>query len=219
MSRADGAAAPFHPIQPRAAAPRDSEPGADAGQSAARGAERHIRSAGPAAPDPLTHFNTDGRARMVDVGGKPVSARQATAGGSVWVNAETFDRILAGTVKKGDVLAVSQTAGIMGAKRTPDLIPMCHPLLLTGVDIRFEPDASACRIDIEATVRCSGQTGVEMEALTAVSAAALTIYDMCKAMQRDIRIGNIRLLEKQGGKSGSYRLIETAGAPAGEERP
>lgn len=182
------------------------------------GAEAHPNSLQPDAADQLTHFNADGRARMVDVGGKAVSARSATAGGSVWVNAGTFERILAGTVQKGDVLAVSQTAGIMGAKRTPDLIPMCHPLLLTGVDIRFETDAAEHRIDIEATVRCSGQTGVEMEALTAVSTAALTIYDMCKAMQRDIRIGNIRLLQKQGGKSGSYGLIETAAAPAREER-
>lgn len=175
-------------------------------------------TAGTSEPDRLTHFNPDGRARMVDVGDKAVSDRQATAAGSVWVNAETFERILAGNVRKGDVLAVSQTAGIMGAKRTSDLIPMCHPLLITSVDIRFETDAAEHRIDIEATVRCSGQTGVEMEALMAVSTAALTIYDMCKAMQRDICIGNICLLEKQGGKSGSYRLIEAAGAPAWEKR-
>lgn len=156
----------------------------------------------------LTHFNEQGRARMVNVGAKEETERRATAKASVYLNAETYRRIMDGTVKKGDVLAVSQIAGITGAKKTSDLIPMCHPLLLTGVDIDFETDDAACRIDILATVRCFGKTGVEMEALTAVSAAALTIYDMCKAIQRDIRVSDIHLVEKVGGKSGHY-LAET----------
>ncbi|MGI6077797.1 MAG: cyclic pyranopterin monophosphate synthase MoaC [Fastidiosipilaceae bacterium] len=155
--------------------------------------------------DQLTHFDADGRAHMVSVGGKDITSRQATARGSVWLNKETFARITEGNVKKGDVLATAQIAGIMGAKRTPDLIPLCHPLLLTGVDIEYDIDGEACRIDIFATVRCNGKTGVEMEALTAVGVTALTIYDMCKAMQKDIRIGDIYLLEKMGGKSGHYK--------------
>ena len=152
----------------------------------------------------LTHFNDEGRARMVDVSEKQATLREATAGGTVYVNAGTFDLIMRGEMKKGDVLAVAQVAGIMAAKRTPDVIPMCHPVAITGVDIVFSPDAEHRAIDISATVRCKGETGVEMEALTAVSAAALTIYDMCKAVQRDIEISNIRLLKKSGGKSGDY---------------
>ena len=152
----------------------------------------------------LTHFNNEGRARMVDVGGKEPTLREATAGGTVYVGAETFDLIIRGEMKKGDVLAVAQVAGIMAAKRTPELIPMCHPIAISGVDITFEPDAERCAIDITATVRCKGETGVEMEALTAVSVSALTIYDMCKAVQKDIEISNIRLLRKSGGKSGIY---------------
>jgi len=149
----------------------------------------------------FTHFNDDGRARMVDVSEKSQTLREAKAGGTVLVNPETFNLIVSGQMKKGDVLAVAQVAGIMAAKRTPDLIPMCHPVVITGLDIDLKPDAERYAIDITATARCKGETGVEMEALTAVSVAALTIYDMCKAVQRDIEISNIRLLQKSGGKS------------------
>jgi len=160
----------------------------------------------------LTHFNDDGRARMVDVSEKAQTLREAKAGGTVIVNAETFGLIMRGEMKKGDVLAVAQVAGIMAAKRTPELIPMCHPLAITGVDIAFSTDAARNAIDIAATVRCKGETGVEMEALTAVSVAALTIYDMCKAVQKDIEISNIRLLRKSGGKSGVYSTAEPCNA-------
>ena len=156
----------------------------------------------------LTHFNDDGRARMVDVSGKSATLREASAGGAVFVNSETFGLIMRGEMKKGDVLAVAQIAGIMAAKRTPELIPMCHPISITGVDMALTPDVERNAIDIEATVRCKGETGVEMEALTAVSAAALTIYDMCKAAQKDIEISNIRLVKKSGGKSGDYSAAE-----------
>ena len=152
----------------------------------------------------LTHFNNEGRARMVDVGGKEYTLREAVAGGTVYINADTFGLIMRGEMKKGDVLAVAQVAGIMAAKRTPELIPMCHPIVITGVDIEFKPDETRCAIDIMASVRCRGETGVEMEALTAVSVAALTIYDMCKAVQKDIEISSIHLLRKSGGKSGDY---------------
>jgi cyclic pyranopterin phosphate synthase len=144
---------------------------------------------------------------MVDVSEKQISLREAAAGGSVYVNGETFGLIMRGEMKKGDVLAVAQVAGIMAAKRTPELIPMCHPIAISGVDITFAPDAARNAIDITSVVRCKGETGVEMEALTAVSTAALTIYDMCKAAQKDIRIDNIRLLRKSGGKSGEYVAI------------
>lgn len=154
----------------------------------------------------LTHFNEQGRARMVDVTEKAPTCRVATAEGWVLAAPETMEAIRTGGVKKGDVLAVSQVAGIMAAKRTWELIPMCHPLPLTGVDITFE--LSADRLRILATVRCTGPTGVEMEALTAVSAAALTVYDMCKALQKDMEITGIRLLEKSGGKSGIYRIAD-----------
>ena len=154
----------------------------------------------------LTHFNEDGRARMVDVSDKQVTAREAVAGATVLVNAETFGLITRGEMKKGDVLAVAQVAGIMAAKHTPDIIPMCHPIAITGVDISFKQDEARHAIDLTATVRCKGETGVEMEALTAVSAAALTIYDMCKAAQKDIEITNIQLLRKTGGKSGDYAI-------------
>ena len=156
----------------------------------------------------LTHINNEGRAKMVDVSEKQLTLREAVAAGTVYVNAETFGLITRGEVKKGDVLAVAQVAGIMAAKRTSELIPMCHPIAITGVDISFAPDEKRSAIDIEATVRCKGETGVEMEALTAVSVAALTIYDMCKAAQRDIEITNIRLLRKSGGKSGNYTREE-----------
>ena len=152
----------------------------------------------------LTHFNNEGRARMVDVSEKQPTSREAVACGTVIVSAETFGLIKRGEMKKGDVLAVAQVAGIMAAKHTPELIPMCHPIAITGVDISFSPDEKRSAIDITATVRCKGETGVEMEALTAVSAAALTIYDMCKAAQKDIEITNIRLLRKTGGKSGDW---------------
>ena len=155
----------------------------------------------------LTHFNDEGRARMVDVSDKSETERVACAAGTVHLDEDTLRRIEEGRIGKGDVLAVAQVAGIMAAKRTSDLIPMCHPLMLTGVDIRFRVFRSGgrCGIDIACTVRCRERTGVEMEALTGVSVAALTIYDMCKAVQRDIRIGEIRLLSKSGGRSGDYR--------------
>jgi len=152
----------------------------------------------------LTHFNNEGRAKMVDVGGKPVTVREAVAGGTVFVNENTLHLISSGDIKKGDVFAVAQVAGIMAAKRTSELIPMCHPVAITSADISFKIDEKHKAIYIKATVRCKGETGVEMEALTAVSAAALTIYDMCKAVQKDIEISNIRLLKKTGGKSGDY---------------
>ena len=156
----------------------------------------------------LTHFNDQGRAKMVDVSAKEQTLRTAVARGSVLLNAETYDLVEAGRMKKGDVLSVAQVAGIMAAKRNAELIPMCHPIALTGVDISFVLNKEDHIIDITAQVRCKGETGVEMEALTAVSVAALTIYDMCKASQRDIVIENIRLLSKSGGKSGDYIYLE-----------
>lgn len=156
----------------------------------------------------LTHFNPQGRARMVDVTEKAATHRRAVAAGEVRVSRETMAHIRAGTLKKGDVLAVAQVAGIQAAKHTWELIPMCHPLPLTGIDITFSLSDDPCAVEITAAVTCTGVTGVEMEALTAVSTAALTIYDMCKAVQKDMEITHIRLLEKSGGKSGNY----TAGA-------
>ena len=150
----------------------------------------------------LTHINEQGRARMVDVTEKAETTRTAVAEGRIRMNRETAERIRTGGIAKGDVLAVAQVAGIMAAKRTPDLIPMCHSLRLTSVDIAFTLEEEA--VHIRATVRCKGETGVEMEALTAVSAAALTIYDMCKAVQKDMEIGEIHLCRKTGGKSGDY---------------
>ncbi len=157
----------------------------------------------------LTHFNADGRAWMVDVSKKSDTDRTAVAQGTVYMLPATFERIRAGQIKKGDVLGVAQVAGIMGAKRTPDLIPMCHPLLLTGVDIAFtehpEPNADGqCAISVTATVKVRGQTGVEMEALTAVSISLLTIYDMCKAIDKGMTFGDVGLLKKTGGKSGTF---------------
>ena len=160
--------------------------------------------------NPLTHFNEEGRARMVDVGEKSITQRIAIATGEVYLQPSTMLLIKDGGIKKGDVLAVAQVAGIMGAKKTSDIIPMCHPLLLTNVDIAFnnnsEPDSKTglCYIEIKATVKVTGQTGVEMEALTAVSIAALTIYDMCKAVDREMFFKNIGLIQKSGGKSGVY---------------
>ena len=152
----------------------------------------------------LTHFNEQGRARMVDVTEKAITHRRAVAAGQIHMAPETLAKIKAGTMKKGDVLAVAQVAGIQAAKHNWELIPMCHPLPLTGIDIAFALSDEPCMVEIKATVTCTGVTGVEMEALTAVSVAALTIYDMCKAVQKDMRVTNIRLLEKSGGKSGDY---------------
>ena len=150
----------------------------------------------------FTHFNEQGRARMVDVSDNAPTLRTATAAGTVRMLPSTVEAIRSGGVPKGDVLAVAQVAGILAAKRTSELVPMCHPLPLTAVDVRFTLQADA--VEIEATVKCRGETGVEMEALTAVSAAALTVYDMCKALERGMEITDIRLLEKTGGKSGDY---------------
>ena len=156
----------------------------------------------------LTHFNEQGRARMVDVTEKAVTHRTAIAAGEIHVSPETMAHIKNGTMKKGDVLAVAQVAGIQAAKHNWELIPMCHPLPLTGIDIAFALADDPCMVEIRATVTCTGVTGVEMEALTAVSVAALTIYDMCKAVQKDMHITNIRLLWKSGGKSGDYMAEE-----------
>ena len=152
----------------------------------------------------LTHFNEQGRAKMVDVTEKAVTRRIAVAAGEVHMAPDTMAHIKNGTMKKGDVLAVAQVAGIQAAKHNWELIPMCHPLPLTGIDIAFALSDAPCMVEIQATVTCTGVTGVEMEALTAVSVAALTIYDMCKAVQKDMHITNIRLLRKSGGKSGNY---------------
>ena len=152
----------------------------------------------------FTHFDEGGHARMVNVGAKPETQRTAVAEGRVLVNEHTFELIRTGGCKKGDVLTVAQLAGIMGAKRTPDLIPLCHPILISGVEVSLTLEEEPLSVKIQATVTCSGQTGVEMEALTAVSAAALTVYDMCKAVQRDMVIDRIRLLKKTGGKSGTF---------------
>ncbi|THF74738.1 cyclic pyranopterin monophosphate synthase MoaC [Cohnella fermenti] len=152
----------------------------------------------------LTHFNEQGRAIMVDVSEKPTTARTAVAETKVTMNEETLLRIREGSVAKGDVLAVAQVAGIQAAKRTADWIPMCHPLPLTGVNVSFR-DNGKDTLYITAEVKTTGKTGVEMEALTAVSAVALTVYDMCKALQKDMEIGPTRLLSKTGGKSGDYK--------------
>ncbi len=154
----------------------------------------------------LSHADESGRVQMVDVGEKPDTERVAVAKGEIVMQPETLRLIAEGGVPKGDVLTTAQIAGIMAAKRTPDLIPLCHPLQLTKVDVAFAIDEAASRIEITATVRCRGKTGVEMEALTAVSVAALTIYDMAKAVEKTMRIGNIRLVRKSGGKSGDWRL-------------
>jgi cyclic pyranopterin monophosphate synthase len=160
----------------------------------------------------LTHFDDAGRARMVDVGAKPDTAREAVAAGAVRMRAETLALVRAGQLAKGDVLAVAQVAGIMAAKRTPEIIPLCHTLLLTGVELAFEleegPGEGEGAVQIRAGVHTFGKTGAEMEALTAVSAAALTIYDMCKAVDRAMTIDAIRLLRKSGGKSGLFERAE-----------
>ena len=154
----------------------------------------------------LTHLDAQGHAQMVDVGAKAETEREAIARGSVRMAPATLRLIVGGELPKGDVLAVARVAGIMAAKRTPELIPLCHTLLLTHVSVRIEPDEVASSLRIEAKVRTRGQTGVEMEALTAVSVAALTVYDMCKAVDRGMRIEEIRLAEKRGGRSGETVL-------------
>ncbi|HET6464305.1 MAG TPA: cyclic pyranopterin monophosphate synthase MoaC [Nitrospiria bacterium] len=158
----------------------------------------------------LSHLNKNGRARMVDIGGKPQTTRTATATGKIYLSPETLRLIQKRSLTKGDVLAVAQVAGVMAAKQVPDLIPLCHPLLLSGVEMHFKEDPNTdsenrCSIGITATVKVFGQTGVEMEAMTAVCVAALTIYDMCKALDREMSIGEIMLLSKAGGKSGTFR--------------
>ena len=152
----------------------------------------------------LTHFDSSGQAHMVDVGGKPVTHRVAVATGRIAMQAATFDLVAGGTSKKGDVLGVARIAAIQAAKRTSELIPLCHPLAITKVSVDFTLDAAAHAVECRAEVHTSGQTGVEMEALTAVQIGLLTIYDMCKAVDRGMEIGGVRLLEKRGGKSGAW---------------
>ena len=154
----------------------------------------------------FTHFDDDGRARMVDVGEKNITKRTAQASAKVFVNQETFELIKTGGIKKGDVLTVAQIAGIMAAKRTPDLIPMCHPINIEKVNLSLKLNEKNFSVEILSEVHCEGKTGVEMEALTAVSAAALTVYDMCKAVQRDILISDLRLVSKTGGTHGDFHL-------------
>ncbi len=152
----------------------------------------------------LTHINEQGRAKMVDVSGKQGTVREAIARGNIYMKKETLEKIKEGTVKKGDVLSVAQVAGIMAAKKTSDIIPMCHPIMLSGCDIGFTLNFEENKIEITSTVKCTGQTGVEMEALTAVTAAGLTIYDMCKAIDKEMVISEIMLLKKTGGKTGLF---------------
>ncbi len=154
----------------------------------------------------LTHFDADGNAVMVDVGAKPVTERTATAAGLVTMAGGTLRRIADRGFAKGDVLTVAQLAGIMGAKRTADLIPLCHPLPLTSIRVELQPDPGRSAIEIRATCKVSGRTGVEMEALTAVAVAALTVYDMCKAVDRAMRITDLHLVHKDGGRSGEFRV-------------
>jgi cyclic pyranopterin phosphate synthase len=163
----------------------------------------------------LTHLGTGGEARMVDVSGKDATERTAIAEGRVVMQTKTLDVVLTGNAVKGDVLGAARIAGIMAAKRTHQLIPLCHPLPITKVAVDIEPDHTLPGFVVQATVKVTGQTGVEMEALTAVSVACLTIYDMVKAVEKGMRIEGIRLLEKQGGKSGHYRAEEQ---PAGQSR-
>lgn len=160
----------------------------------------------PAAMNPLTHFDEQGQAHMVDVGAKDHTRRVAVAQGSILMEAATLALILSGSAKKGDVLGIARIAGIQGAKKTSDLIPLCHPIALTRVAVDFEPLPAelGCGVRCTARTECTGPTGVEMEALTAVQVALLTIYDMCKAADRGMTITNVRLLEKQGGKSGHF---------------
>ncbi len=161
----------------------------------------------------LTHFDEAGRARMVDVSEKAETAREAVARGRVRMQPETLARIKDGRIAKGDVLAVAQVAGIMAAKRTWELVPMCHPLLLTGMGLSFSLDEEHDTVEIEATVKSAGKTGVEMEALTAVAVAALTVYDMCKAIDRGMTVSDVRLVRKSGGKSGTFERGEVIPTP------
>ncbi len=156
----------------------------------------------------LSHIDDQGKATMVDVSAKDETLRVATATGSVLMRAATLKLILDAEVKKGDVLSVAQLAGIMGAKKTPELIPLCHPLALSSVEVRLSPDPERSAVEITATCKTTGQTGVEMEAMTAVAVAALTVYDMVKAVDRGVRLTDIRLTHKSGGKSGTYDANE-----------
>ncbi len=160
-------------------------------------------------PNKLTHIDESGQARMVDVGGKPDTERIATARGAVLMRPETLQLIIEGNMKKGDVLTTAQLAGIMAAKRTGDLIPLCHPLILSHIEVTCTPNPAESRVDIEATVRLRGKTGVEMEALTAVSVAGLTIYDMAKAVDRHMQLTDVRVVRKAGGRSGNWQLEES----------
>jgi len=158
----------------------------------------------PPSEPALTHFDASGRAHMVDVGGKTVTRRVAIATGRITMRTQTFERIRSGTASKGDVLGVARIAAIQGAKRTADLIPLCHPIALTRVAVELELDAATPAVVCTARVECEGRTGVEMEALTAVQVGLLTVYDMCKAIDRAMVITDVRLLEKHGGQSGSF---------------
>ncbi|MGX2038643.1 cyclic pyranopterin monophosphate synthase MoaC [Methylocaldum sp. MU1018] len=157
----------------------------------------------------LTHFNASGAAHMVDVGDKPSTRRAAVAEGYIEMHPETLDLIVQGGHKKGDVLGIARIAGIMASKKTAELIPLCHPITITNVDVILEPEPENRRVRCEVTVKTTGQTGVEMEALTAVQVALLTIYDMCKAVDRGMTIQSVRLLEKAGGKSGHWQREES----------
>lgn len=156
----------------------------------------------------LTHFDDNGSAVMVDVGGKAETEREAVAAGRIRMSAECFEAVSSGTAKKGDVLGTARIAGIMAAKKTPELIPLCHQINLTKVTVDFEPDREKREIKAVCAAKTKGRTGVEMEALTGVSAALLTIYDMCKAVDKAMEISGIMLLQKSGGKSGEYRRID-----------
>lgn len=156
----------------------------------------------------LTHFDSAGRPRMVDVTAKEITVREATARGEISMESKTFELVKTGKMAKGDVLAVAQVAAVSGVKETSRLIPMCHPLLIEGIAVDFNLDADKSRIEVDVSVKISGRTGVEMEALTGVSIALLTIYDMCKAVDKNMIIGNIRLIEKKGGRSGHFVRAE-----------
>lgn len=152
----------------------------------------------------LTHFNASGEAYMVDVGEKDITTREGVAEGRIYMEPSTLQKIIEGGHKKGDVLGIARTAGIMGCKKTPDLVPLCHPIMITSVDLVLTPEPEKNAVYCKATVRCNGQTGVEMETLCAVQVALLTIYDMCKAVDRGMVISEVGLLSKSGGKSGSW---------------
>jgi len=153
----------------------------------------------------LTHFNASGEAHMVDVGKKDITTREGVAEGRIYMEPETLQKIMEGSHKKGDVLGIARVAGIIGSKKTPDLIPLCHPIMITSVDVELTPEPEKNAVHCKAVVRCNGQTGVEMETITAVQVALLTIYDMCKAVDRGMVISDVGLLSKSGGKSGSWR--------------